>query len=62
MSRQRRAFDARTGKKLWETIVGGNVSVSTISYSPCLRADIMGHSGNGPLIRSLFSQECSPCD
>ncbi len=33
MSRRLRAFDARTGKKLWETIVGGNVSVSTITYS-----------------------------
>jgi alcohol dehydrogenase (cytochrome c) len=33
MSRRFRAFDAATGKKLWETILGGNVSVSTISYA-----------------------------
>jgi PQQ-dependent dehydrogenase (methanol/ethanol family) len=33
MSRRFRAFDAQTGKKLWETILGGNVSVSTISYA-----------------------------
>jgi alcohol dehydrogenase (cytochrome c) len=33
MSRRFRAFDARNGEKLWETIVGGNVSVSTITYS-----------------------------
>jgi alcohol dehydrogenase (cytochrome c) len=33
MSRRFRAFDARDGKQLWETIVGGNVSVSTITYS-----------------------------
>ena len=33
MSRRFRAFDAETGKKLWETILGGNVSVSTITYS-----------------------------
>jgi len=33
MSRRFRAFDAQTGKKLWENIVGGNVSVSTITYS-----------------------------
>ncbi|MBV9769634.1 MAG: PQQ-binding-like beta-propeller repeat protein [Bryobacterales bacterium] len=32
MSRRFRAFDAGTGKKLWETIVGGNISVSTITY------------------------------
>ncbi|HEX5431748.1 MAG TPA: PQQ-binding-like beta-propeller repeat protein [Bryobacteraceae bacterium] len=33
MSRRFRAFDASTGKKLWETILGGNISVSTISYA-----------------------------
>ncbi len=33
MSRRFRAFDAATGKKLWETILGGNVSVSTITYA-----------------------------
>ncbi len=32
MSRRFRAFDATNGKKLWETILGGNASVSTISY------------------------------
>ncbi len=33
MSRRFHAFDAETGKLLWETILGGNVSVSTISYA-----------------------------
>jgi alcohol dehydrogenase (cytochrome c) len=33
MSRRFRAFDARTGTRLWETILGGNVSVSTITYA-----------------------------
>ncbi len=32
MNRRFRAFDAETGKQLWETILGGNISVSTISY------------------------------
>lgn len=32
MARRFRAFDANTGKKLWETILGGNISVSTITY------------------------------
>lgn len=32
MSRRFRAFDAATGKMLWEQILGGNISVSTISY------------------------------
>ena len=33
MSRRFRAFDVDTGKKLWEAIVGGNISVSTITYA-----------------------------
>lgn len=33
MSRRFRAFDAESGEQLWETILGGNVSVSTISYA-----------------------------
>ncbi len=33
MSRRFDAFDAQTGKKLWESILGGNVSVSTITYA-----------------------------
>jgi len=32
MNRRFHAFDAETGKKLWETILGGNISVSTITY------------------------------
>ncbi len=32
MSRRFRAFDAATGKMLWEQILGGNISVSTITY------------------------------
>ena len=33
MSRRFRAFDAATGQRLWQTTLGGNVSVSTISYA-----------------------------
>ena len=33
MNRRFRAFDAATGKQLWEGIVGGPISVSTISYA-----------------------------
>jgi alcohol dehydrogenase (cytochrome c) len=33
MSRRFRAFDANSGKMLWETILGGNISVSTITYA-----------------------------
>ncbi len=33
MCRRFRAFDAATGKMLWESILGGNISVSTITYA-----------------------------
>lgn len=33
LSRRFRAFDAGTGKMLWESILGGNISVSTIAYA-----------------------------
>ncbi len=33
MNRRFRAFDASTGKQVWETILGANISVSTISYA-----------------------------
>jgi PQQ-dependent dehydrogenase (methanol/ethanol family) len=33
MSRRFRAFDLDTGKKLWEVVLGGNISVSTITYA-----------------------------
>ncbi len=33
MNRRFRAFDARSGEQVWETVLGGNVSVSTISYA-----------------------------
>jgi alcohol dehydrogenase (cytochrome c) len=33
MNRRFRAFDAENGRQLWEAILGGNVSVSTITYA-----------------------------
>ena len=33
MNRRFRAFDAANGKMLWESVLGGNISVSTISYA-----------------------------
>jgi PQQ-dependent dehydrogenase (methanol/ethanol family) len=32
LNRRFRAFDAQTGAQLWESILGGNISVSTITY------------------------------
>lgn len=33
VDRRFRAFDARTGKQLWESILGGPITVSTITYA-----------------------------
>ena len=33
LNRRFHAFDAATGKKLWETVLGGPISVSTITYA-----------------------------
>lgn len=33
INRRFRAFDAATGKKLWESILGGPISVSTVTYA-----------------------------
>jgi len=33
INRRFRAFDAATGKMLWETVLDGNASVSTITYA-----------------------------
>jgi alcohol dehydrogenase (cytochrome c) len=33
LNRRFKAFDAQTGKQLWESILGGPISVSTITYS-----------------------------
>jgi alcohol dehydrogenase (cytochrome c) len=33
MSRRFKAFDVKTGRELWEAILGGNISVSTITYA-----------------------------
>ena len=33
MNRRLRAFDADSGKILWEAVLGGMISTSTITYS-----------------------------
>ena len=33
INRRFRAFDAATGKQLWESILGGPISVSTVTYA-----------------------------
>ena len=47
LNRRFRAFDADTGKVLWETIVGGMVMTSTISYAVNGKQYVMIFTGEG---------------
>jgi alcohol dehydrogenase (cytochrome c) len=46
INRRFRAFDANTGARLWETILGGNPSVSAISYAVKGRQYVAMMTGN----------------
>jgi len=48
MSRAFRAFDAETGERLWETRLGGNVSVSTITYAVDGKQYVAVMTGDNP--------------
>ncbi|MDX1563164.1 MAG: PQQ-binding-like beta-propeller repeat protein [Gammaproteobacteria bacterium] len=54
MSRRFRAFDATSGEPLWETILGGNVSVSTISYAAAGKQYIAVMTGDNLKVPELL--------
>ncbi|HTW67512.1 MAG TPA: PQQ-binding-like beta-propeller repeat protein [Bryobacteraceae bacterium] len=56
LNRRFRAFDAATGKKLWEAILGGSISVSTITYAVNGKQYVAVMTGNG-LIDGLLMRE-----
>ena len=56
MSRRFRAFDVKTGQKLWEGIVGGNVSVSTITYAVNGKQYICVMTGYNPKVPELSAE------
>jgi alcohol dehydrogenase (cytochrome c) len=57
VGRRFRAFDAETGKILWETILGGVISVSTITYAVNGTQYVAVMTGDGQSgTRGLFSQ------
>jgi alcohol dehydrogenase (cytochrome c) len=56
MNRRFRAFDDATGKQLWESILGGNVSVSTISFSAKGKQYIAVMTGNNPKVPELLGE------
>ncbi len=48
------AFDAKSGKILWQTVVGGSVSVSTITYAVNGKQYVAVLTGDGQLTSSLL--------
>ncbi|MGA8767782.1 MAG: PQQ-binding-like beta-propeller repeat protein [Candidatus Acidiferrales bacterium] len=56
MSRRFRAFDVKTGQKLWEGIVGGNVSVSTITYAVNGKQYVCVMTGYNPKVPELSAE------
>jgi alcohol dehydrogenase (cytochrome c) len=49
LDRRLHAFDAETGKQLWEGIVGGSIAVSTITYAVNGKQYVAILTGNGAL-------------
>jgi PQQ-dependent dehydrogenase (methanol/ethanol family) len=56
MNRRFRAYDDATGKQLWESVLGGNVSVSTISYGVNGKQYIAVMTGNNPKVPELLGE------
>ncbi len=56
MNRRFHAYDVYTGKQLWEGIVGGHVSVSTITYAAGGKQYIAIMTGDGMLDGSLLAE------
>ncbi len=55
INRRFRAFDARTGAKLWETVLGANISVSTITYAVDGRQYVAVMTGDNLKVTELLS-------
>ena len=56
MNRRFRAFDADTGKMLWESILGGNISVSTITYAVNGKQYVAVMTGNNLKVPELNAE------
>jgi alcohol dehydrogenase (cytochrome c) len=54
LNRRFRAFDAESGKILWETILGGSISVSTITYGVNGKQYVAVMTGDGLLTSTLL--------
>ena len=56
LNRRFRAFDAENGKVLWETVLGGSISVSTITYGVRGKQYVAVMTGDGLLTQGLVKQ------
>jgi PQQ-dependent dehydrogenase (methanol/ethanol family) len=56
LNRRFRAFDAESGKVLWQTILGGSISVSTITYAVNGKQYVAVMTGDGLLTQGLVRQ------
>jgi PQQ-dependent dehydrogenase (methanol/ethanol family) len=56
LNRRFRAYDAATGQRLWESILGGSISVSTITYAVNGKQYVAVMTGNGLLDGVLLAE------
>jgi alcohol dehydrogenase (cytochrome c) len=56
LNRRFRAFDAETGKVLWQSVLGGGISVSTITYAVNGKQYVAVMTGDGLLTQGLVRQ------
>jgi hypothetical protein len=51
-----KAFDAVSGRQLWESVLGGNVSVSTITYAAGGKQYVAVMTGDNPKVPELMAE------
>jgi alcohol dehydrogenase (cytochrome c) len=56
MSQKFKAFDAETGKELWQTALVGNISVSTITYAVKGKQYVAVMTGDNPKVPELSKE------
>jgi alcohol dehydrogenase (cytochrome c) len=55
LNRRFKAFDVDTGKVLWESVLGGPIAVSTITYAVNGKQYVAVTTGEGQLTGSLIA-------
>ena len=56
MNQKFKAFDAETGKELWQTTLVGNISVSTITYAVKGKQYVAVMTGDNPKVPELMNE------